>query len=120
MDIGTGMFTAPLAGTYQFIIQAFKVSHFGLIFYSASYTFPNLIFSSFFSLQQSVAGRVRIKMNGNEWPITGSYDLDDVHAATLSCTVIITLVPGQMVIDSLLFMFHETNNNTLSTVHVPL
>ena len=31
MDIGTGIFTAPLAGTYQFIIQAAKVSHFLLL-----------------------------------------------------------------------------------------
>merc|ERR1719491_1420363 len=26
MDVGTGVFTAPLAGTYQFIIQAYKYS----------------------------------------------------------------------------------------------
>ena len=31
MDAGTGVFTAPLAGTYQFIIQAYKVSHFLLL-----------------------------------------------------------------------------------------
>ena len=31
MDIGTGMFTVPLAGTYQFIIQVYKVSHFLLL-----------------------------------------------------------------------------------------
>ena len=31
MDVGTGVFTAPLAGTYQFIIQATEVSHFLLL-----------------------------------------------------------------------------------------
>ena len=31
MDVGTGVFTAPLAGTYQFIIQAYKVSPFLLL-----------------------------------------------------------------------------------------
>ena len=31
MDVGTGEFTAPLAGTYQFTIQAYKVSHFLLL-----------------------------------------------------------------------------------------
>jgi hypothetical protein len=28
MDVGTGVFTAPVAGTYQFILQAYKVSPF--------------------------------------------------------------------------------------------
>ena len=31
MDVGTGVFTAPLAGTYQFIIQVRTVSHFLLL-----------------------------------------------------------------------------------------
>jgi len=68
MDIGTGMFTAPLAGTYQFIIQAYK------------------------GLDSSVRGEVRIRLGG---VVSYIADQDSSNAATITGTAISDMQPGQ-------------------------
>jgi len=67
LDIGTGMFTAPMAGTYQFIIQVTKFA--------------------------DVRGDVRIQLDGT----TVSYilDRDTPNRATITGTAIIEMQPGQ-------------------------
>jgi len=69
MSTSTGKFTAPLAGTYQFFLQAYK--------------YPG------------VDGEVRIRLDGT----TVSYisDRDEPNAATITGTAIIELQPGQKV-----------------------
>merc|ERR1712021_28356 len=69
MDIGTGMFTAPLAGTYQFIIQVAK--------------------------DKGTCGDVRILLDGQFM----SNIVDCNHSnyesfATITGTTIITMQPG--------------------------
>jgi len=72
MDIGTGMFTAPLAGTYQFIIQVAK--------------------------DKGVCGDVRILLDGKEmsWLIDCGAT-DNSNMATITGTVITKMQPGQKV-----------------------
>merc|ERR1711971_60185 len=69
MDIGTGVFTAQLAGTYQLMVQVAKDSN--------------------------VYGDVRIKLDGT----TVSYieDWDKPNRATITGTAIIEMQPGQKV-----------------------
>jgi len=75
MDVGTGVFTAPLAGTYQFIIQAYK--------------FPGTYCA------------LRITRDGGVWgfgtTISRIDDNDKSNGATSGGTAIIEMQPGQKV-----------------------
>ena len=51
MNKGTGVFTAPLAGTYQFFIQVWKVSHFLLLTLLYYYALPSYRYLNGFYLQ---------------------------------------------------------------------
>jgi len=68
MDIGTGVFTAPLAGTYQFIIQAMKAP--------------------------GVKADVKILMEGAE---VSFIDDDTLDQSTITGTAIVDMQPGQKV-----------------------
>jgi len=67
MDVGTGVFTAPLAGTYQFFIQAYKYSN--------------------------VEGRVQIMVDGTI--VSRISDNDQPNSATMTGTAIIEMQSGQ-------------------------
>jgi len=69
IDIGTGVFTAPLAGTYQFIIQAMKDPY--------------------------VRGHVRILMEGTV--VSFIADDDTSYETTITGTAIVDMQPGQKV-----------------------
>jgi len=69
MDIDTGVFTAPLAGTYQFIIQTMKDPY--------------------------VIGHVRILMDGTI--VSFIADNDTSNTATITGTAIVDMQPGQKV-----------------------
>merc|ERR1712037_283278 len=69
MDVGTGVFTAPLAGTYQFILQAFK--------------------------DVDVDAFVRLLVDGTT--VSKIVDRDEANAATITGTLIVELQPGQKV-----------------------
>jgi len=69
MDVGTGVFTAPLAGTYQFIIQV-----------NADYT---------------AYGAVKIVVDGTT--VSFIYDSDSSHYTTITGTAVVEMQPGQKV-----------------------
>jgi len=69
MSVSTGMFTAPLAGTYQFFLQVWK--------------------------DYSVSGDVKIVVDGTT--VSSIYDSDSSHYTTLTCTAIVEMQPGQKV-----------------------
>jgi len=71
MDIGTGVFTAQLAGTYQFMIQVAK--------------------------EVGVDGEVQILLDGNTPAISYITDRDQTYSATITGTAIVKMQPGQMV-----------------------
>ena len=43
MDVGTGVFTAPLAGTYQFMLQVYNVSHILLLTHNMTFFYLLII-----------------------------------------------------------------------------
>jgi len=69
MDKGTGVFTAPLAGTYQFFIQVWKTS--------------------------DTEGRVKIVVDGTTVSWIG--DFEEPKGATITGTAIIEMQLGQKV-----------------------
>jgi hypothetical protein len=50
-------------------------------------------------------------LDGQDMSIVQDWDIPNI--ATITGTTIITMQPGQKVSDSLFFLLHETNKNTL-------
>jgi len=75
MDVGTGVFTAPLAGTYQFILQVFKFS----------------------DVDGNDSGHVKIVLDGTTVSsiVDGDTPNDSSHYTTITGTAIVEMQPGQ-------------------------
>lgn len=88
MDIGTGVFTASMAGTYQFVIQVMK--------------------------DNDVDGYVKMKMDGSTISVIYNGDADVPNRATITGTAVITVNPGQKVWAE---TYHRLDSNPDGLIH---